>query len=122
MRGQSGIDDLLDVRRPLEGPRHLQRVRPMGLHPQMQRLRSALCEPRVVRARYCADSVLQEAEGRRELGVVRGEDEGTHDDVRVAVDVFSETVEDDIGALEEGGGVEGGEEGVVDEDVGVGGV
>ena len=41
------------------------------------------------------------------------------DDVRVAVDVFRETVQDDVGPEEEGGGVEGGEEGVVDEEEGM---
>ena len=40
----------------------------------------------------------------------------------MAVDVLCETVHDDVCALEEGGGVEGGEEGVVYEDVWVGGV
>ena len=36
------------------------------------------------------------------------------------VDVFCEAVHDDVGALEEGGLVEGRKEGVVDEDEGVG--
>lgn len=51
-----------------------------------------------------------------------GEDESTHDDVRVTVDVFGNAVVYDVGALEEGGGVEGGEEGVVHEHEGFGGM
>ena len=42
-----------------------------------------------------------------------------HDDVRVAVGVFSETVHEDVRPEEEGRGVEGGEEGVVDEEEGM---
>ncbi len=44
-----------------------------------------------------------------------GEDERAHDDVRVAVDVLGERVHDNVGAEEERGGVERGQEGVVDE-------
>jgi hypothetical protein len=40
----------------------------------------------------------------------------------VAVDVFGEGVHDDVGAEEERGGVEGGEESVIDEDDGSRGV
>ena len=47
------------------------------------------------------------------------ENECPHDDIRVAVGVFSETVHDDVGREEEGRGVEGGEEGVVDEEEGM---
>lgn len=43
------------------------------------------------------------------------EDEGAHDDVGVAIDIFGEGVHDDVGAEQKRGGVEGGEEGVVDE-------
>ena len=42
-----------------------------------------------------------------------------HDDVRVAVGVFSETVHEDVGPEEEGRGVEVGVEGVVDEEEGM---
>jgi len=47
---------------------------------------------------------------------VSGENEGTHDDIRVAVYVFGDAVVYDVGALEERGGVEWREEGVVDKD------
>ena len=47
--------------------------------------------------------------------MVGGEDEGAHDDVRVAVDVLSERVHDDVRAEDERGLVERREEGVVDE-------
>ena len=51
---------------------------------------------------------------------VCGESICAHDDVRVAVDVFSEAVHDNVSPEEEGRGVEGGEEGVVDEEEGIG--
>jgi len=88
----------------------------------MQGFGTALGEPAVVGAGDGADGVLQKLEFLCECGVVRGEDEGAHDDVGVAVDVFGEAVQDDVGAEEEGGGVEGGEERVVHEDERVGGV
>ena len=50
--------------------------------------------------------------------MLRRQDEGAHDDVRVAIDVFREAVHDNIRALQERRGVERGEEGVVDEDKG----
>jgi len=90
----------------------------MRLHPQMQRLGASLGEPRVVRARNCTNRVLQEPEFLIQWRV-RRKNECAHDDVRVAVDVFSETVQDDVGPEEEGRGVEGGEEGVVDKEEGM---
>ena len=42
-----------------------------------------------------------------------GENEDTHDNVGVAVYVFGDAVQYDVGALEERRGVERGEEGVV---------
>lgn len=88
----------------------------------MERLDSPLGKPAIVRTRHGPDGVLEEAQGFEEGGVVRGEDDGAHDDVRVAVDVFGETVHDDVSSEEERGGIEGREEGVVDEDQGGGGV
>ena len=41
-----------------------------------------------------------------ECGLVRREDDGAHDYIRMTVDVLCYTVHDDIGAEEEGGGVE----------------
>ena len=81
----------------------------------MERLGAALGEPGVVGAWYGADGVLEEAEVGGEGGVVGGEDEGAHDDVRMAVYVFRDAVEDDVGAEEERGRIEGRKEGVVDE-------
>ena len=46
-------------------------------------------------------------------GVVGWEDQSAHDDVRVAVDVFGDAMHHDVGSEEKGGGVEGGQEGVV---------
>jgi len=48
--------------------------------------------------------------------VVSGENEGTHDDIRVTVDVLGDAVVYNVGTLEERGGVEWREEGIVDED------
>jgi hypothetical protein len=94
----------------------------MLFHPEMQRLRTALGEPAIKGAGHGPNGVLEEAQFFGKSGVGGGEDESTHDDVRVAVDILGERVHDDVGAEEERGGVERGEEGVVDEDDGLRGV
>jgi hypothetical protein len=119
---QAGVDRLHDVRAALERACDGERVRAVRAHAQVQRLEPALREPAVVRARHGADRVLQEAEALEDGGAVGRDDDGAHDDVRVAVDVLGERVQDEVGAGEEGRRVEGREEGVVDEDEGVGGV
>ena len=90
----------------------------------MEGLDAALRQPAVVRARNSADSVLEEAQAVGELSMPRagGENKAAHDHVRVAVDVLGDAVHDKIGAEQEGGLVEGGEEGVVDEDNGIRGM
>jgi len=77
-----------------------QGVQAVRLHPEMERLRASLGEPAVVGTRDGADGVLEETELAGEGCMVGGEDEGTHDDVGVAVDVFRETVEDNVGTEE----------------------
>lgn len=108
------------MRRAREGLGDGQRVRAVRLHAEVEGLGAALREPAVVRAGDGTDSVLEEAQLACEGGVVRGEDERAHDDVRVTVDVFCDAVQDDVGAEEQGGGVEWRKEGVVYEDEGVG--
>jgi hypothetical protein len=69
--------------------------------------------------------VLEETELLGEAFVVsfwrrrRGEDSSAHYDIRMAVDVFGEGVNDDVCALEEWGGIEWREEGVINEDEGL---
>lgn len=122
MACEAGVGDGLDLRVLCERAGDGERVRAVRLHAQVQRLRAALREPAVEGARHCSDCVLQEAQAFREGGVVRGQDERAHDDVRVPVDVFRERVEDDVGAEEERGLVVWREEGVVYEDDWVRGV
>jgi len=88
----------------------------------MKCLRTALGEPAIIRARNGPDGVLEEPQFFGESGMGGGEDKSTHDDVRVAVDVFGEGVHDDVGAEKQRRGVEGREEGVVNKDDGSGGV
>ena len=113
---EAGVDHVRDVGRLLEGAGDSKGVFPVGLHAEVERLGAALGEPGVVGAWDGADGVLEEAEVGGEGGVVGGEDEGAHDDVRVAIDVFRDAVEDDVGAEEEGGRIVGRKECVVDED------
>jgi len=113
---QTGVYDFLDIGRAFERPRHRQRVQPVGFHAEVQSLGSALGEPAIVRAGDCSNCVLEETEFGCEDGVVGGEHKGPHDDVRVAVDVFREAVEDDVGTKDERRAVEWGEERVVYED------
>jgi hypothetical protein len=54
--------------------------------------------------------------------MVGGEDQRAHDDIRVAIDVFGEAVEDDVGPEEKGRGVEWRHKCVVYEDEGPRGV
>lgn len=58
----------------------------------MQSLGATLSEPAVVWAGDGANGVLEEGETGMEFGVMGWEDEGTHYDVGVAVDVFGEGV------------------------------
>lgn len=67
---------------------------------------TALRKPRVVRAWYGTNGVLQESKVGVERGLVWREDEGAHDHVRVAIDVLCDAVGDNVGAEEERGGVE----------------
>lgn len=67
---------------------------------------TALRKPRVVRAWYGTNGVLQESKVGVERGLVWREDEGAHDHVRVTIDVLCDAVGDNVGAEEEWGGVE----------------
>jgi hypothetical protein len=82
----------------------------------MERLGAALGKPTVKRARDTAHGVLEEAEPLCELFVTCREDGGAHEDVRVAVDVFRERVNNDVGTCREGRGVVRAHESGIDED------
>lgn len=84
----------------------------------MKRLGTPLGQPAIIWTRNRAVGVLEETEGACEGGVVCGEDRGTHDHVRVSVDVLCETVCDDVGAEDERGLVKGGQKRVVHDDEG----
>jgi len=122
MARQPWVYDVFHMRRTLEGASDEEGVHAVGLHAQCEGLSTPLGEPAVVRARHGADGVLEETKGIGVCGLVGGEDRRAHYDVRVAVYVFCEGVDDDVCAEEEGGGVEWGEEGVVYYDERVGGV
>ena len=81
---------------------------------QVQGLHAAVGEPAVEGGGDGADGVLEEGEALVELWGVEGG--GAHDDVRVAVDVLCDGVDDDVCAVVEGVLDVGGEEGVVDDD------
>ena len=101
-----GVDDFLDVRGALQCPCNCERVRAVRLHPKVQRLGTALCEPTVVRTRDGADGVLEEAQLIGECCMMRREDERAHNDVRVPVYVFRQTVHDDVCTLQQWGRIE----------------
>lgn len=81
---------------------------------QVERLEAAVGEPGVEGGGDGADGVLEERETLVQLRGVEGC--GTHDHVRVAVDVLCNGVDDDVGAVIERVLDVGGEEGVVDDD------
>lgn len=99
VRGEAGVYDLLDVGRVFEETGDGECVFPVGLHPEMEGFGTALGEPAVVCAWDGAGGVLEESEAGAEGGVVCGYDDCAHDDVRVAVDIFREAVEDEVGAM-----------------------
>ena len=82
----------------------------------MKGLETTLGQPRVVRRGDGANGVLKVSQFLYEGSVVSGENEGSHDDIRVTVDVLGDAVVYNVGTLEERRGVERREEGVVDED------
>ncbi len=88
----------------------------MRLHAKVQCLRTTLSKPAVVSARHRVANVLEKAQLLGERSVVGREDERAYDNIRVAVILFREWMENDIHALYERGRVVGREEGVVDED------
>jgi hypothetical protein len=89
---------------------------------QVQRLHAAVGEPAVKGRRDGTDCVLQEGEACAQVIAVEGGD--AHDDVRVAIDILCDAVDDNIGAVVEWVLDVRAHEGVVDDDhdaVGVGG-
>lgn len=81
---------------------------------EVQSLHAAVGEPAVESGGDGADGVLEEREALVELGGVEGG--GAHDNVRVAVDVLGDGVDDDVGTVVERVLHIGREEGVVDDD------
>lgn len=97
---------------------NLERIAAVSLHAKLESLGSTVRQPAVVRARNGARCVLQEASalGKGSSTRVcrcRGDNERTHDDVGVAVDVLGQAVYDGIGAEKEWGRIEWGQEGIV---------
>ena len=88
----------------------------------MKGLEATLGQPRVISGGNGTNSVLEEPQFIRKGTVVSGENDGTHDDIRVTVYVFRNAVVYDVGTLEERGGVERREECVVYENEGSGGM
>ena len=91
-------------------------------HPQLKCLRTALGEPAIKCAGYRADCILEESKTLEEGSMSSGEDERTHEDVGMAIDVFSEGMRNDISSCEKGRGVIRREEGTVYKNERVGGV
>lgn len=81
---------------------------------QMESFEAAVSEPAVKRARNGSDGVLEEFETVVERVGIVGCD--AHEDVGVAVDVFGDGVDDNVGAVGEGVLDIWGHEGVVDDD------
>jgi hypothetical protein len=71
----------------------------MLLHSQVQRLGAALHHPGIICARNRTNGVLEEGKAFAERSVSFRENDGTHNDIGMTIDVFRETMEDDIGAL-----------------------
>ena len=71
----------------------------MLLHSQVQRLGPTLRQPGIIRARNSPNRVLEEGQAVAEGGMVFRNNDGTHDDIGVAIDVLCETVEDNICTL-----------------------
>lgn len=84
----------------------------------MKGLEPALSQPGVICGGDGANGVLKEAQLVRKGCVVSGENEGTHDDIRVTIDVFRDAVVYNVGALEKRRRVERREEGIVNENDG----
>ena len=72
----------------------------------MKGLEATLGQPRVVSGGNGTNGVLEEPQFIRKGTVVSGENDGTHDDIRVTVYVFRNAVVYDVGTLEERGGVD----------------
>jgi len=53
----------------------------------------------IIRPRKCTNRILEERRAVSESSVMLQKNDGTHKDVNVTVNVFSEAVEDDIGSL-----------------------
>jgi len=64
---------------------------------KMESLQASVCKPAVKGGRNCADGVLEEEETRVDDIIVEGGN--THDNIGVAIDVFRDRVDDDIGAV-----------------------
>ena len=117
---QAWVYHALDVRGRSQCACNGECIRPVCFHPEMKGFGTTLGKPRVVRAWYSANGVLQEPEVGVEFGVVRREDDGAHDHVRVTIDVFCYTMHDNVGAEEERGGVKRRQESVVYQNEGIG--
>lgn len=100
VRGQAGVDHLLDRGVGFQPLRQRQRVLAMRAHAQRQGLEAAQREEAVERALHAADGVLQEGQLLSQLGVVADHRDAA-DHVRVAVEVLGGRVHDDVGAQAE---------------------
>jgi hypothetical protein len=110
--GETRVDDVLNGRMRSQEAGNAECVQTMGLHPHGESFGAALGEPAVECTRDGAVGILEETELLGKAVVVsvwcrrRGEDSSAHYDIRMAVDVFCEGVNDDVSTLEEWGGIE----------------
>jgi hypothetical protein len=96
VRGQAGVEDLLDARAAVEPERDRHRVLAVLAHAYCERLDTPQHEPRVERARHGAERLLEEVEALGDRRVVRrGE---AADRVGVAAEVLRRRVHDDVRA------------------------
>lgn len=97
VRVKTGIVDRNDVRRGLESSSHGGSVASSFAGTEMQSLQTTVGEPAVKRRRDGANGVLEERQAGVEI--VRVERGNTHNNVRVAIDVLCDGVDDDVGAV-----------------------
>jgi len=117
VRGQTGVDDVLDTGRSLKSLGNGLGRGSVLAHTEVKGLETTVGEEAVKGRGNSSDRVLQEGELGEDL-LIRG-DSNTHDNIRVSVNVLGDRVDNDISAERERVLEVGAHEGVVDDQLGV---
>ena len=115
VRGKTRVGDRLDERVGREERGDAEGRETVGERSEVESLDSSEGQVGVERRGDRTRGVLEEPEALERLLSSLSNDERSHDDIRVTVDVLGDGVEDNVGSLSDGVGEEGREEGVVDE-------